>query len=565
MKRLLVFFTLLTVTVFGAYASIPTLSTLYNLTVNPENGSTVKSISSFTVTFNDYSAVNSTSYTYIYSDTVYSTTVTYCKPSTNGNTLTLTANEEVTEAGTYYIVIKSGKVNLDNSTSTSEDIVVTYTVDPNIEEEDTGDDDGDTTVEYTIKMVTPEEGSALASFEAGYTLQFEIEPAENIGYAFFKAGTTAGAGDIVSRTSLKYNSSTQYWEGEVYYEVVLEIGDVYITAAAYSTESDFNYGKNALVTDTFAITGTSEPYEYSSAILESVNPANNSTISNKEDFSFTLTFTGEVNISSDNSFVNYGQGVTYPFTSITSSNGEDYSDIWTLTVSTSIMALFGEGMDLSIVATDESGARVYDEALSEGADYYTYLHLYYEFSGVGLTDFTISPAEGTVESLSTFTLAYDGATYIAPTWNHFPTLYDADDNVVETITSRNTSYSTNEVVFALASEVTTAGTYKLVIPKKTVNVNDELTSFNAELTYTYTIGSSTTEDGDGDDTGDDTGNDSDDDDDSTGINGIAADSDGNFTVYSISGIRVMMTDNAADLKSLPTGLYIVNGKKTAVK
>lgn len=54
------------------------------------------------------------------------------------------------------------------------------------------------------------------------------------------------------------------------------------------------------------------------------------------------------------------------------------------------------------------------------------------------------------------------------------------------------------------------------------------------------------------------------DDDTTGINGIKADSNGCYNVYSISGMRVMRTANSSDLQTLPTGLYIINGRKVAV-
>lgn len=551
---------------------IPTLSTLYNLTVSPANGSTVKSISSFTVTFDDYSSINSMSYPYIYSDTEYSAMVTYCKTSVSNNVLTLTANVEVTDAGTYYIVIKSGKITLDGTATTTEDIVVTYTVDPNAEETDDGDDgddeEEDADVEYTLSMITPEEGSEMESMDAGYTLQFAIEPASNIGYAYYKIGTTAGGGDISSRASLTYNSETTYWEGSIYYGFSLEKGDVYITAAAYASESDFNYGKDALVQGTFVITGTADPYEYSSATVESVSPENASSISAGEDLVVTITFTGDVNINSSTSFVNYGQGVTYAFRSITPSDEAEYSGKWALTVSTDILSLFGEGIDLSIVATDESGARVYDEDLSEGEDEWTYLHLYYEFSGYGLTDFTIIPAEGIVDSLSTFTLSYSGATYIAPTWNYYPTLYDSDGNVVKKITGNGVTYTSSEVVFNLGTTVTEEGTYQLVIPKKTVIVNDSFDSYNAEITYTYTIGgtSSDDDDDDDDDIGDgDDDTDTDDSGDTDGINGVTADSNGCYVVYSIAGNRITTTSDASTLRSLPAGIYIVNGKKMAVR
>ena len=52
---------------------------------------------------------------------------------------------------------------------------------------------------------------------------------------------------------------------------------------------------------------------------------------------------------------------------------------------------------------------------------------------------------------------------------------------------------------------------------------------------------------------------------STGIYGVKASSDGTYTVYTLTGMRVMRTTEASDVKSLPSGMYIINDKKVAVK
>ena len=50
----------------------------------------------------------------------------------------------------------------------------------------------------------------------------------------------------------------------------------------------------------------------------------------------------------------------------------------------------------------------------------------------------------------------------------------------------------------------------------------------------------------------------------TGINGIVADSDGVYHVFTIQGINVMNTENAEDLNKLEKGIYIINGKKVMI-
>lgn len=49
----------------------------------------------------------------------------------------------------------------------------------------------------------------------------------------------------------------------------------------------------------------------------------------------------------------------------------------------------------------------------------------------------------------------------------------------------------------------------------------------------------------------------------SGVEAVAV--DGKVTAYTIAGVRVLDGADAADLKSLPAGLYIVNGKKMVVK
>lgn len=51
----------------------------------------------------------------------------------------------------------------------------------------------------------------------------------------------------------------------------------------------------------------------------------------------------------------------------------------------------------------------------------------------------------------------------------------------------------------------------------------------------------------------------------SGINGIAANEDGRYVGYTLTGVKVLDTDNAADINTLAKGIYVINGKKVAVK
>lgn len=50
-----------------------------------------------------------------------------------------------------------------------------------------------------------------------------------------------------------------------------------------------------------------------------------------------------------------------------------------------------------------------------------------------------------------------------------------------------------------------------------------------------------------------------------GVDGASIDGDSAYTVYSLNGIRILDGGSKDELKSLPNGLYIVNGKKTLLQ
>ena len=53
--------------------------------------------------------------------------------------------------------------------------------------------------------------------------------------------------------------------------------------------------------------------------------------------------------------------------------------------------------------------------------------------------------------------------------------------------------------------------------------------------------------------------------DTTGIPGVIADANGNYTVYNMNGSLIVKTNNFVELNRLANGLYIINGKKVMVR
>ena len=50
-----------------------------------------------------------------------------------------------------------------------------------------------------------------------------------------------------------------------------------------------------------------------------------------------------------------------------------------------------------------------------------------------------------------------------------------------------------------------------------------------------------------------------------GIEDIIAGEETSWTVYNMTGVKVLDTENAEDLNNLPKGIYIINGNKVIVR
>ena len=171
---------------------------------------------------------------------------------------------------------------------------------------------------------------------------------------------------------------------------------------------------------------------------------------------------------------------------------------------------------------------------------------------------TIDPADGsTVSALTAFTVTYEDQGAVTQTFSYYPYLSDSNGDTIFiwTLTEDDASISENVVTLTLTDGITTDGTYTLTIPAATFSLmsSDGGTSgYNSELIATYIVDSSTG-------ISNVSGTDGD------SYRGISADADGNFNVYTVSGMRMMTTRSGSDINNLPAGLYIINGKKAAVK
>ncbi|MDE6670181.1 MAG: hypothetical protein K2K26_10940, partial [Muribaculaceae bacterium] len=178
--------------------------------------------------------------------------------------------------------------------------------------------------------------------------------------------------------------------------------------------------------------------------------------------------------------------------------------------------------------------------------------LAYEIAGeVGPSDVDITPAAGTVEELSGFTL--NG--WLQPSWRADEdyklisgtlTLPNGDvidilaDNFVEVLSDPDDWFS--DIIgqsYDLGTTYTERGNYVLVIPEGMFNIGETGEGQNSEWTVIWTIGE-------------------------TGVSSVFGDVD-SFDVYTINGMTVLKGGNAAQLDQLPAGMYIINGQKVILK
>ena len=94
----------------------------------------------------------------------------------------------------------------------------------------------------------------------------------------------------------------------------------------------------------------------------------------------------------------------------------------------------------------------------------------------------------------------------------------------------------NEVVQPLGDTYTANGTYVISFPEGYFLLGDTGDVQSKAFVLTYTIGTA-------------------------GITDIVADAEGMYNIYNLNGVRVLTTDNGADIARLAPGIYIINGKK----
>lgn len=396
--------------------------------------------------------------------------------------------------------------------------------------------------EFSMEWVTEAPAEAIETYAENEVFQVSSHVASRIGYMTitFKDETD---NEILRSGYMTYNESTGYWEYTNPRELEFTSGHTYsVTATAWNMQSTYSSNSVTYGEISFTFEGAIPAYEYSEYNFVSISPdPDEVTLTSAEENTFTITFSGPVSVDNSYTFINYGQGITYSFSSVTAEDDDDndgYATTWTLVVPTWYMEeLGGNDLNLTIVAVDSEGRRVEG---TYGEDDQTYFAFSYA-NTIGVPDLEFDPADGsTVESLSTITVSYEDG--IVPTWlvgEKYIKVYNAAGDEVaycseyEEVADPDNYWGPSiAFVITLSEEITTEGTYTLYIPAQFFSLGGG-TYTSKETSVTYTIA------------------------DPDGINRITTGSELNGDIYTISGMKV---DNVSK-----KGIYIIGGKKVVVK
>lgn len=163
--------------------------------------------------------------------------------------------------------------------------------------------------------------------------------------------------------------------------------------------------------------------------------------------------------------------------------------------------------------------------------------LTYVIKGEETLNITVNPAEGEVAELESIDIIFNDYSSAAGGMGHAYLSINGGENIQLPVAEFGAEM--NEMIQRLPQKYTEAGTYVITFPEGYFNLSDNGIP-SPEFKLTYTISGS-------------------------GIDMVVADKDGMFRVFNVAGVEVMTTPDKDNLKNLPAGLYIINGKKMMLK
>ncbi len=352
---------------------------------------------------------------------------------------------------------------------------------------------------FVITSADPAKDASLEALAQGQILTVSTNMNDQIGCMIFQIRDLNPANaDEAIIYSLSY--FTKQDNGTFTYQIPFNMKlvkghDYKVEITAYATEDDLNYGNAPIGEDYIIWHGAAEPFKYSTVQFVSIDPAPETTsISSLDQRVFTVTFDGLVNLNSNTTFINTGMGSSAPFESIQpvdgdSTTGETFATQWILTVSEAMIESSKPSITLSIVATDMDGRIVEGNTGNEENSYFCFV---YNIT-IGVPDLIITPADGSeVTSLYKFIVGCPELG-LNPSWtageiylynmNREQVAYVKDATpVIPEAEQDNWDYNPVEYELYLDKEITTNGSYYIIIPEGWFNLGTEFNQMNSKQT-----------------------------------------------------------------------------------
>ncbi|MCD8306144.1 MAG: leucine-rich repeat domain-containing protein [Prevotella sp.] len=513
---------------------------------------------------------------------------------------------------TYYFVYKPAE---GGTLSISGDWNFTCTLSSDITSEITGTEENDTISysvtggkTYYLSFTTGEDsaGSYTAWLVEGVTLELvspeyssiEAESWESGSEIVVKSNTKGYLTYTIDNITTSENLYTGYFpdpeevDGEYVYTTTCPktfyfYADNTYTFTANLKEND-HYEATVWKSETFITFTGLKGNTTSTVTIVSCSPDpddDNITFTDGKDGVITITFSDYVKLDEDGCYITLGLTGTDTLEDIEGVDGTDdgngYYTQWAITISASkIKSYVNEGIVIVIAGEDASGNTLFGDA--DDGDAYTTLTFIYSLVTEEEITLVFDPENGsTVTSLSTIIVtAENGSVAYASDESSFEIykdgeltgyeLYLSDDN--EPGTGResdvdSTETETSGLVFCIAdpddiideennvynwnAEITADGTYTITFPAGTFSVDRNV--YDEETVLTYTIDSTASGEGEGDENGNGSGEGDENGGTETGISAVQAAIAGGAEVYTISGQKVSAPVNGVNIVKYADG------------
>lgn len=316
----------------------------------------------------------------------------------------------------------------------------------------------------------------------------------------------------------------------------------------------WNSPEKMLGTDYILIKGGSPAYIYSLVTLAGITPEVGTLISNdlKE---IALTFDGEVYLGNYEkndteplrTFIVVGQGIVEPFAYVTPVNPRDNNGVevaleWVLGLPENYMADLSSPLEISFTAYDQDGVQLRGNMGVEENSFFNFtwgtegMYDTVEVKAVGSTPL------GNVNEFTVFNKDGVNVSYNVPLNEAVVIFGDKEVAHVAEVVMPDIDFSETmtEITLVLDKQLTENGTYTLMIPQDYFVIGEQqAVKSSLAVTYEFNI-----------------------------VAGNAVESinsENTFTVYNAAGLRLLDGADAAAVRALPGGLYIINGRKVMVK